>query len=608
MTFQEAGISPELTKAIEELGFTKLMPVQEKVIPLLLQKDTDIIALAQTGTGKTAAYGLPVIQKTDILTNNVQTLVLSPTRELCIQIADDLNQYSKYIDDLRIVPVYGGASIETQMKALKRGAHIVVATPGRLIDMLKRRALKLDTVDKVVLDEADEMLNMGFEESIEEILSKVPEERNTLLFSATMPPEIARIAQKYMNKPVEVTIGHKNAGAENIKHVCYTVHQKDKYLTLKRIADYYPNIYGIVFCRTRKDTQEVADNLISDGYNAEPLHGDLSQAQRDAVMAKFRSKKLNLLVATDVAARGIDVDDLTHIINYSLPEDNDGYTHRSGRTGRAGKTGISIAIINMKEKFRIRMIEKRIGKQFVWERVPNGKEVCEKQLFHLIDKIEHIEIEHSEIEPFLNLIYKKFSWLEKEDIIQRFVSVEFNRFLQYYKNAKDLNEIEVNEPRKSDRKSKRGEYESNSKGSKKERKNGDFDGDYTKLFINIGRTDGIYPNNLIEMLNKYNKGVKFKIGKIDIEKNYTLFDIDSDNSEKIISKTNGIEYDGRKIIVKEDGLQEKIIEKVDKKNSISAKDDKRRNKRDFFNIEGKKSNKKEFTKVKDKKRSSSKKF
>ena len=606
MTFQEAGISPELTRAIEEIGFTKMMPVQEKVIPYLLKEDTDIIALAQTGTGKTAAYGLPIIQRTDLSNNVVQSLVLSPTRELCIQIADDLNQYSKYIDDLRVVPVYGGASIETQIKALKKGAHIVVATPGRLIDMIKRRVLKLDTVEKVVLDEADEMLNMGFEDSIEEILSEIPEEHNTLLFSATMPPEIARIARKYMNNPIEVTIGHKNTGAENIKHVCYTVHQKDKYLTLKRIADYYPNIYGIVFCRTRKDTQEVADNLISDGYNAEPLHGDLSQAQRDSVMSKFRSKKLNLLVATDVAARGLDVDDLTHIINYSLPEELDIYNHRSGRTGRAGKTGISIAITNLKEKFRIKMIEKRIGKQFVWEKVPNGKEVCEKQLFHLIDKIEHIEIEHSEIEPYLPLIYKKFSWLEKEDIIQRFVSVEFNRFLQYYKNAKDLNDEETQKSRKSDRRNDRDDFDSK-KDFKKENWKKEADTDFTKIFINIGKTDGVFPNNLIDILNKYNRGVSFKVGKIDIMKNYSLIGIDNKNSDKIINKMNGMDYEGRKIIAKLDDIQTDNSDRPEKRrsnrNSSFDSDNKRSVKKDFFNTEDKRSGKKDFFNTEDNRRS-----
>lgn len=544
MTFQEAGIAPELIKAIEELGFTSLMPVQDQVIPQILKSDIDIIALAQTGTGKTAAFGLPVLQKTDKRINNVQTLILSPTRELCIQIADDLMDFAKYMDDIRIVPVYGGASIDTQIRALKKGAHIVVATPGRLVDMIERRAIKLDNVRVVVLDEADEMLTMGFSESIEAILSKVPKQRSTYLFSATMPLEIARIAKKYMNSPKEIQVGHKNAGADNIKHICYAVHAKDKYATLKRIVDYTPNIYGIVFCRTRRDTQEIADALIADGYNSEPLHGDLSQSQRDSVMAKFRSKKLSFLVATDVAARGIDVNDLTHIINYNLPEDTDSYNHRSGRTGRAGKTGVSIAIINMKEKFRIKQIENKIGKEFIWKKVPNGAEVCEKQLFHLIEKIEHIEIEHDEIEPFLPMIYKKLGWLEKEDLIKRLVSVEFNRFLQYYRDAPDLNQRDVYETK--DRNSGRRERET---------RGNEYEGDFSKLFVNVGRTDGCHPTMMIEMLNKINKGSKFKIGKIEIFKNHSICEIESSFSNTIINNMNGVNFDDRKLVVREDGHQ-----------------------------------------------------
>ncbi|MDT3738560.1 MAG: DEAD/DEAH box helicase [Candidatus Kapabacteria bacterium] len=543
MTFQELGIAPELIKAISELGFANPMPVQEQVIPLLLKSDTNVVALAQTGTGKTAAFGLPILQKIDLSLNHVQVLILSPTRELCIQIADDLMDYAKYIEKLRIVPVYGGASIDTQFRALKKGAHIIVATPGRLIDMIERRAVKLDHVSKLILDEADEMLNMGFTDSIESILSHIPDESNKLMFSATMPPEIARIAKKYMKNPIEITVGSKNAGADNIKHICYTVHAKDKYSTLKRIADFYPNIYGIVFCRTRIETQEIADKLIADGYNAEPLHGDLSQGQRDTVMGKFRHKTIQLLVATDVAARGIDVNDLTHIINYNLPEDSDAYNHRSGRTGRAGKTGISIAIINMKEKYRIRLIEKKIGKEFVWDKVPNGKEVCEKQLFHLIEKIEHIEIEHHDIEPYLPIIYKKLGWIEKEDLIKRLVSVEFNRFLQYYRDAEDLNLNEAFPSR--DKGGKRdSRFDRDSRENERE--------DFTKLFINVGRSDGFYPSMLIEMLNKSNKGTKFKIGKIDIQKNHSVFEIDSNNYPKVIKSINGLEFEDRQLVVKVD--------------------------------------------------------
>ncbi len=543
MTFQEAGLAPELIKAISELGFTQFMPVQEKVIPLILNPQKDIIALAQTGTGKTAAFGLPILQNTDTKSNKVQTLILSPTRELCIQIADDLMDYAKFMADLKIVPIYGGASYETQIRALKRGTQIIVATPGRLIDMIERKALSLSDVQYLVLDEADEMLTMGFSDSIEAIMSKIPKKHFTFLFSATMPPEIVRIAQKYMDKPLEITVGTKNAGADNIKHICYAVHAKDKYATLKRIVDYHPNIYGIVFCRTRKDTQEIADALIADGYNSEPLHGDLSQAQRDSVMSRFRTKKLDFLVATDVAARGIDVNDLTHIINYNLPEDTDAYTHRSGRTGRAGKTGISIAIIHMKEKYRIRQIEQKIGKKFLWDKVPDGREVCEKQLFNLIERIEHIEIEHDEIEPFLPIIYKKLGWLEKEDLIKRLVSVEFNRFLQYYRDAPDLND--------------RGSYADNSSQGSDRKKNkfDTYDGDFVKLYINVGRTDGFYPAMLIDTLNNINKGKKFKIGKIDIQKNHSTFEIERSYSDRMIEDLNGMNYEDRKLVVKVDNFQ-----------------------------------------------------
>ncbi len=544
MTFQEVGLSHELLEAITELGFLQPMPVQEKVIPHLLESEQDLIALAQTGTGKTAAFGLPILQKIDIKANKLQALILSPTRELCIQIADDLIQYGKNIEHLNIVPVYGGASIDTQIRSLRRGAHIVVATPGRLIDMIERKALSLQTVDKLVIDEADEMLTMGFTDSIDAILSYLPKHTKKYLFSATMPIPIANIAKKYMRNAAEITVGNKNSGADNIKHIVYTVQAKDKYATLKRIADYYPNIYGIVFCRTRKETQEIADSLIRDGYNAEPLHGDLSQGQRDSVMNKFRNKTIQLLVATDVAARGIDVDDLTHIINYNLPEESDAYNHRSGRTGRAGKHGISIAIINLKEKYRIKNIEKKIGKEFLWEKVPNGKAVCEKQLFHLIDKIEHIEIEHDDIEPFLPIIHKKLGWLEKEDLIKRLVSVEFNRFLQYYRNSEDLNVVFD----KKDRDQREGQNERT-----KFERNGSSN-DYTKLFINIGKTDGFHPSLMIDTLNRLAKGVKFRLGKINIFKNHSIFEVDSSKSEMIISAINGQIFDDRTIIVKYDSI------------------------------------------------------
>ena len=396
-TFKELGVSPEILKAIEEMGYENPMPVQEEVIPYLLGNGNDVVALAQTGTGKTAAFGLPIIQGVNVKERVPQALILCPTRELCLQIAGDLNDYSKYIDGLKVLPVYGGSSIESQIRSLKNGVHIIVATPGRLLDLMERKTVKLATVSNVIMDEADEMLNMGFTDSINAILAEVPQDRNTLMFSATMSPEISRISKKYLKDAKEIVIGTKNEGTKNVKHIYYMVHAKDKYLALKRIADYYPQIYGIIFCRTRKETQEIADKLIQDGYNADSLHGELSQAQRDLVMQKFRQRHLQLLVATDVAARGLDVDDLTHVINYGLPDDTESYTHRSGRTGRAGKTGTSISIINMREKGKMREIERIIGKQFIVGEMPTGKQICEKQLIKVIDDIEKVKVNEEEI-------------------------------------------------------------------------------------------------------------------------------------------------------------------------------------------------------------------
>ncbi|GAB1372636.1 DEAD/DEAH box helicase [Candidatus Kapaibacterium sp.] len=548
MTFQETGLSSEIIKSVSELGFINPTPIQEKVISQILQYNRDIIALSQTGTGKTAAYGLPILQHIDVKNHKPQALVLCPTRELCIQISNDLIDYSKYLDNLKIAPVYGGSSIETQIRALKQGVQIIVATPGRLVDLIDRKVAKLETIKYLVLDEADEMLNMGFSESINTIMGKLSEERTNLLFSATMPPEISKIAKKYMVNPVELTVGTKNSGADNVKHYCYTVHAKDKYETLKRLIDYYPETYGIIFCRTRAETQEIADRLIADGFNSEPLHGDLSQQQRDIVMSKFRSKTIKLLVATDIAARGIDVDDLTHIFNYNLPDDIDAYTHRSGRTGRAGKAGVSIAITNLKEKYRIKQIEGKIGKQFIQSNVPSGKEVCEKQLFHLIERIEHIEIEHEEINPYLPIINKKLGWLDKEDLIKRLVSVEFNRFLQFYKDAVDLNEKESSfkkDKSKSDKKS----------SSKFE------NSDFVKIFINLGKADEFYPGLLIEMLNKTNRRLKFQIGKIELYKKHTIFEIDSANAGQIIKSMSGMMFDDRQLVLKIDNAPSKSNEK-----------------------------------------------
>jgi len=618
ITFEELGIHPVHVDALKELGFEYPMPVQEKVIPLLLAGPVDIVALAQTGTGKTAAFGLPLIQMTDPHSKVPEALILAPTRELCIQIAGDLNDFAKNTDDLKILPVYGGSSMEVQIKALKKGVQIVVATPGRLCDLIRRKAIKLNEVKTVILDEADEMLNMGFQESINDILSEVPKERATLLFSATMPAEVAVIARKYMRNPVEITIGDRNSGADNIKHLYYTVHARDKYIALKRIVDYYPNIYGIIFCRTRKDTQEVADKLMHDGYNAESLHGDLSQAQRDMVMQKFRIRHVKLLVATDVAARGLDVNDLTHIINYNLPEEILAYAHRSGRTGRAGKAGISIAIINLKEKHLIKQIEKKIKKTFVAAKVPGGREICEKQLFNMIIKMEEVDIEHTEIDTYLPTIYRKLEWLDKEEIIKRFVALEFNRFLEYYKNAKDINvsddkssgsykesykERESGSYKDRERGSykdrERGSYKERDKGSYKERETGSYkererdtdgpsrlrknDSGFTRLFINQGKSDGLFPISLIELVNEHTPGKKVPLGRIDLSDRSASFEVGSDFAEFLIKALQNQDFRGSEITV---GLD-------------TGNDGRRRDESDFRK---RKKNEKKFTEVPKRKR------
>ena len=539
-TFEELGISPALLQAVQELGFENPMPVQEAVIPLLLADRTDIVALAQTGTGKTAAFGLPIIEQIDIAIKKPQALILCPTRELCLQIAGDLNDFSKYVADLKVLPVYGGSSIENQIQALKKGVHVVVATPGRLQDLINRGAIKLDNVSKVVLDEADEMLNMGFQDSIDSILQEVPEDRNTLLFSATMPKEIAAIAKSYMNNPKEVTIGHKNVANENVKHCYYIVQARDKYLALKRIADYNPSIYGIIFCRTRKETQEIADKLIQDGYNADSLHGDLSQAQRDYVMQKFRLCNIQLLVATDVAARGLDVDNLTHIINYGLPEDAEVYTHRSGRTGRAGKTGISISIINLKEKGKIRDIEKKINRPFEKANVPNGREICERQLFSMVDKMERVDVANDDIDSYLPVIYRKLEWLSKEEVIKRFVSLQFNRFLDYYRNAPELGVPDEKGERSSKERGERGDRKSGSRTAEK---------GFTRMFINIGKIDGLYPNHIIEMVNDCMPKDRINIGRIDLMKTFSFFEVESSSAEKLMRELKRLSYNGRRVSV-----------------------------------------------------------
>ena len=565
-TFEELGVSPEIRKAIEEMGYENPMPVQEEVIPYLLGEGNDVVALAQTGTGKTAAFGLPLIQKINVKNRVPQALILCPTRELCLQIAGDLNDYSKYIDGLKVLPVYGGSSIESQIRMLKSGVHIIVATPGRLIDLMERKVAKLDTIGNVVMDEADEMLNMGFTDSINSILEKVPEDRNTLMFSATMSPEISRISKQYLRNAKEITIGTKNEGSKNVNHIAYVVHAKDKYAALKRIADYYPQIYGIIFCRTRKETQEIADKLIQDGYNADSLHGELSQAQRDLVMQKFRQRHLQLLVATDVAARGLDVNDLTHVINYGLPDDTESYTHRSGRTGRAGKTGISIAIINLRERGKMREIERIINKKFIVGEMPTGKQICEQQLIKLIDDIEKVKVNEEEIESFLPGIYRKLEWLSKEDLIKRVVSMEFNRFLEYYSNAP-----EIETPTVTDRRGEREARERKEHGSSREKTERKAEKGYTRLFLNLGKTDGFYANQIIELINRNMKKQRTTIGRIDLMQNFSFFEVAEKQANDVISALNKVNLNGRKVVVEVAGENSGKSDNGGRKNSSSRK-------------------------------------
>jgi len=515
--FNESGLNTEILKAIGELGFIEPTPIQKKTIPTLLESKRDLVALAQTGTGKTAAFGLPIVELTNVEEKKIQSIVLCPTRELCLQIAKDLKSFSKYMQGVTVTPVYGGAAIVNQIKDLKKGSNIVVGTPGRVVDLIKRKVLKLENIKWLILDEADEMLNMGFKEDLDTILATTPEEKQTLLFSATMPKEIERIASRYMTDPEKITVGKKNAGAENVMHEYFMVNARDRYLALKRIADINTNIYGIIFCRTRHETKDVADKLMQDGYNADALHGDLSQAQRDHVMGRFRNKHIQLLVATDVAARGLDVNDLTHVVNYNLPDDLEVYVHRSGRTGRAGKKGISISIVHTRETSKIRELEKITQKTFERKMVPKGAEICEKQLFNLIDKVKKIEVNDAQIEKYLPNIYKKLESLDREELIKHFVSVEFNRFLAYYKNAPDLN-VTVKENRKE----------------KKGKKNGRGT-DFSRFHINVGSKNELDAKHLIGMVNEVNPKLKIEIGKIDILRNFTFFDADKKYEKEILN-------------------------------------------------------------------------
>ncbi len=532
-TFEELGVCEQIRKAIDELGFVHPMPVQEAVIPYLLGNENDVIALAQTGTGKTAAFGIPLLERIDTTQRYTQALVLSPTRELCLQIADDLRDFAKYIDGLHVEAVYGGAAIEPQMRALKKGVEIIVATPGRLVDLMHRGKADLSQVTNIVLDEADEMLNMGFSDSINEIFESLSEEHHTLMFSATMSKEVERVAKKYLHDYKEIVVGSRNEGAESVNHIYYMVNAKDKYLALKRIVDFYPRIFAIIFCRTKIETQEVADKLIKDGYNAESLHGDLSQQQRDLTMQKFRNHLTQLLVATDVAARGLDVDDLTHVINFGLPDDIESYTHRSGRTGRAGKKGTSISIVHSREKFKIRNIEKIICKEFVKAEIPSAEEICKKQLYKVMDQIVKTDVDDEEIAPFMQDINRYFEYIDKDELIKKIVSLEFGKFLAYYADAP---EIEAVVPDRKEKKPQSDKQKLQNKAQK----------GYRRLFINLGKRDGFYPGELMQTLNRF-VGGRQEVGHIDLLDTISYFEVPEKDAKKVMTQLSGIRYKGRTV-------------------------------------------------------------
>ena len=588
-TFEELGVCEEIRNAITELGFEQPMPVQEEVIPYLLGNRNDIIALAQTGTGKTAAFGIPLLQRTDARVKQTQALVLSPTRELCLQIADDLKDFAKYMEGINVVPVYGGTSIENQIRALKHGAQIIVATPGRLIDLMNRGAARLEAVKNVVLDEADEMLNMGFSESINEILAGVPTDRNTLLFSATMSKDIERIAHSYLHEPKEIVVGSRNEGAEHVNHVYYMVNAKDKYLALKRIVDFYPKIYAIIFCRTKRETQEIADKLIHDGYNAESLHGDLSQQQRDLTMQKFRQHLTQLLVATDVAARGLDVDDLTHVVNFGLPDDIESYTHRSGRTGRAGKKGTSIAIVHTRERHKMRSIEKVIGKEFVQGSIPTPQEICKKQLYKVMDEIVKVDVNDEEIAPFMADINRYFEFMDKEDVIKKMVSMEFGRFLAYYADAPEIeNPAEKRKEAKKGGGKDRPQAQGKRGGAPRKAEAG-----YRRLFINLGKTDGFYPGEVMQFINRHVKG-RQEVGHIDLKDKFSYIEVPERDARRVMAAIDGTVYKGRAVRCN-DADQDGASPQGEKASRRKGKGEKRPARRhDSFEDNGKKDDWRQF--------------
>ena len=562
-TFEELGVSGEIRKAIEELGFVQPMPVQEAVIPYLLENKNDVIALAQTVTGKTAAFGIPLLMRIDTTRRSPQALVLSPTRELCLQITDDIRDFAKYMDGVHVEAVYGGASIEPQMRALKKGVQIIVATPGRLVDLKNRGVADLSGIQNIVLDEADEMLNMGFSENISEIFESIAENHSTLMFSATMSREVERVAKKYLHDYQEIVVGSRNEGAENVNHIYYMVNAKDKYLALKRIVDYYPRIFAIIFCRTKVETQEIADKLIKDGYNAESLHGDLSQPQRDQTMQKFRQHLTQLLVATDVAARGLDVDDLTHVINFGLPDDIENYTHRSGRTGRAGKKGTSISIVHSREKFKIRNIEKEIGKQFVEAQIPSAEEICKKQLYKVMDQIVKTDVDDEEIAPFMQDINRYFEYIDKDELIKKIVSLEFGKFLAYYAEAPELEPVK---PEKSGKSGNSG-YQSDKQKLQNKAQKG-----YKRLFINLGKRDGFYPGELMQTLNRF-VGGRQEVGHIDLLDTISYFEVPEKDAKKVMIQLTGIRHKGRNVRCNDADEKPDSIEKPKGKSKRQTKDD-----------------------------------
>ena len=546
--FSTLGIRHDIVNAIAELGFENPTPIQEQAIPVLLSGSNDFVGLAQTGTGKTAAFGLPLLELLDFEKNYPQALILCPTRELCLQITNDVNKYAKNVKNVNVVAVYGGANISDQLRQIRRGVQIVVATPGRMLDIINRKAIDFSEVRYVVLDEADEMLNMGFQEDIDQILSTTPEDKKTWLFSATMPTEVRRIAKKYMDNPFELTMGTKNTGNVNIDHEYYVVRARDKYAAFKRIVDFNPEIFGIVFCRTKIETQDIAESLIKDGYNADALHGDLSQQQRDKVMKRYRERSLQLLIATDVAARGIDVNDVTHVINYSLPDEVENYTHRSGRTARAGKSGVSISIINSKELGKIRQIERIIGKKFTKVEIPGGFDVCEKQLFALVHKVHNVEVNSEQIEQYIPRIMDEFKDLSKEEVITRFASLEFNRFLDYYKNAPDLNAPADD---RGDR------FERGERGERGERSGrSESRGDYTRFFINLGSVDDFTRGDMLGFICNNGKISGKSVGKIDLKGVFTFFEVENNQAEAIQQNFKGVEFNGRAVRIELAGERE----------------------------------------------------